>query len=98
MKAVAMSALCHKPTFRLYSITSSARPNSEGDTVRPNAFAVTLLGGAIAVLVAATALTLKITQPKVTLPRAALVASAQPVDPTILHAHRQRWRDEMPRP
>ena len=43
-----------------------------------------LLAGAIAVLVAATALALKITQPKVTLPRAAVAAPAQPVDPAIL--------------
>jgi len=57
-----------------------------------------LLGGAIALLVAATALMLKITQPKVTLPRAALAVTAQPVDPTILHAHRQQWRDEAPLP
>ena len=60
-----------------------------------------LLGGAIAVLVAATALTLKITQPKqpkVTLPRAALAAPVQPVDPAILHAHLQRFQDETPQP
>jgi hypothetical protein len=57
-----------------------------------------LLAVAIAVLVAATALTLRITQPKVTLPRAAVAATAQPVDPAILHAHRQRFRDEMPLP
>jgi hypothetical protein len=57
-----------------------------------------LLGGAIALLVAATALTLKITQPKVTLPRAALAVTAQPVDSTILHAHRQQWRDDAPLP
>jgi hypothetical protein len=50
------------------------------------------------VLVAAAALTLRITQPKVTLPRAAVAAPAQPVDPAILHAHRQRFRDEMPLP
>jgi hypothetical protein len=53
-----------------------------------------LLGGAIAVLVAATALTLKITQPKVTLPRAAVAASAQPLDPAILHGALQKLRDE----
>jgi hypothetical protein len=53
-----------------------------------------LLGGAIAVLVAATALTLKITQPNVTLPRAAVAASAQPLDPAILHAPLQKLRDE----
>ena len=53
-----------------------------------------LLGGAIAVLVAATALTLKITQPKVTLPRAAVAASAQPRDPAILHGALQKLRDE----
>jgi hypothetical protein len=61
---------------------------------------VILLGGAIAVLVAATALTLKITQPKltkITLPRAA-VASAQPLDPAILHGFLQRGRDEMALP
>ena len=57
-----------------------------------------LLGGAIALLVAATAFTLKITQPKVTLPRAALAVPAQPVDSAILHAHRQQFRDEMPLP
>jgi hypothetical protein len=38
-----------------------------------------LLGGAIAALVAATAFTLKITQPKVTLPHAAVVAPAVPI-------------------
>ena len=57
-----------------------------------------LLAVAIAVLVVATALTLRITQPKVTLPRAAVAAPAQPVDSAILHAHRQRFRDEMPLP
>jgi hypothetical protein len=41
--------------------------------------------GAIAMLVAATAFTLKITQPKVTLPRAAIAAPVQPVDAAILH-------------
>jgi hypothetical protein len=25
-------------------------------------------------------------------------AAAQPVDPAILHAHRQQWRDDMPLP
>jgi hypothetical protein len=49
-------------------------------------------------LVAATAFTLKITQPKVTLPRAAIAAPVQPVDPAILHVHRQHFRHEMPRP
>jgi hypothetical protein len=57
-----------------------------------------LLGGAIALLVAATALMLKITQPKVTLPRAALAVPAQPLDPAILHAHRQQWQDDAPLP
>ena len=60
-----------------------------------------LLAGAIAVLVAA-ALTLKITQPKVTLPRAAVAAPAQPVDPAILagplHGSLQRSRDVMALP
>ena len=55
---------------------------------------IILLGGAIAMLVAATALTLKITQPKVTLPRAAVAASAQPLDPAILHGGLQKLRDE----
>ena len=58
-----------------------------------------LLAGAIAVLVAATALALKITQPKLTLPRAAVAAPAQPVDPAILagplHGSLQRSRDVM---
>ena len=48
----------------------------------------------LAVLVAATALALKITQPKVTLPRAALSASAQPVDPAILHGALQKLQSE----
>ena len=55
---------------------------------------IILSGGAIAVLVAATAITLKITQPKVTLPRAALAASAQPVDPAILHGALQKLQSE----
>ena len=42
---------------------------------------IILSGGAIAVLVAATAITLKITQPKVTLPRAAVAAPVVPVHP-----------------
>jgi hypothetical protein len=56
-----------------------------------------LLGGAIAVLAAATALTLNITQPKlakITLPRAAVAASAQPLDPAILHGTLQKLRSE----
>jgi hypothetical protein len=53
-----------------------------------------LVGGTLAVIVAATAITLKITQPKVTLPRAAVAASAQPLDPTILHGALQKLRDE----
>jgi len=57
-----------------------------------------LLGVAIAMLVAATAFTLKITQPKVTLPRAAIAAPVQPVDAAILHVHRQHFRHQMPRP
>jgi hypothetical protein len=60
-----------------------------------------LLGGATAVLVATTALTLKITQPKLTkipLPRAAIAAPAQPLDPAILHGALQRSRDEMALP
>jgi hypothetical protein len=52
-----------------------------------------LLGGTLAIA-AATAITLKITQPKVTLPRAAVAASAQPLDPTILHGALQKLRDE----
>ena len=55
-----------------------------------------LLAGAIAVLVAATALTLKITQPtltKITLPRAT-VASAQPLDPAILHGALQKLQTD----
>jgi hypothetical protein len=44
--------------------------------------------------VAATALTLKITQPKVTLPRVALAAHAQPLDPAILHTHFQILQTE----
>jgi hypothetical protein len=36
----AMSALCHKRTWRIYSITSSARASSEGGTVKPSALAV----------------------------------------------------------
>jgi len=63
---------------------------------------IILSGGAIAVLVAATAITLKITQPKVTLPRAAVAAPAQPVDPAILagplHGSLQRSRDVMALP
>ena len=55
---------------------------------------IILSGGAIAVLVAATAITLKIIQPKVTLPRAALSASAQPVDPAILHGALQKLQSE----
>jgi hypothetical protein len=62
-----------------------------------------LLGGAIAMLVAAIALMLKITQPnvtlqRVTLPRAAVAASVQPVDPAMLHLQLQRSRDEMALP
>ena len=53
-----------------------------------------LLGGALAVIEAATAITLKITQPKLTLPRAAVAAAAQPVDPAILHGALQKLRDE----
>jgi hypothetical protein len=55
---------------------------------------VVLLGGALVVLVAATGLTLKVTQPKVTLPRAAVAAPIQPVDPAILHAQLQRLRSD----
>ena len=53
-----------------------------------------LLGAAIVVIMAVTAITLKITQPKVTLPRAAVAASAQPLDPAILHGAFQKLRDE----
>jgi hypothetical protein len=56
-----------------------------------------LLGGAIAVLVAATVLTLKITPAKLTkipLPPAAVAASAQPLDPAILHNALRKLRDE----
>jgi hypothetical protein len=53
-----------------------------------------LLGGALSVLVAATAFTLKITQPKVTMPRAALATPVQPVDPAILHTRFQKLRSD----
>jgi hypothetical protein len=56
---------------------------------------IILLGGAIAALVAAITLTLKITQPKVTVPRAALAAPAKPLDPAILGTHLQKMREEM---
>ena len=55
-----------------------------------------LLGGAIAVLVAATALTLKITQPKITLPRAAIAAPTGPIHPAPLSTPSQfnkPWQD-----
>jgi hypothetical protein len=54
------------------------------------------LGGAIAVLMAATALTLKITQPNVTLPRAAVAAPAGPIHPAPLSTPWQfnkPWQD-----
>ena len=63
-----------------------------------------LLGGAIVVLVAATALTLKITQPKVTLPRAAGAASTGPIHPAPLSTPRkfdkpwQNLREELALP
>jgi hypothetical protein len=63
-----------------------------------------LLGGAIAALVAATALTLKITQPKVTLPRAAVAAPVGPVHPAPestpwqFNKHWQDLREEMALP
>jgi hypothetical protein len=55
-----------------------------------------LLGGAIAALVAAAALTLKITQPKVTLPRAAVAAPTAPIHPAPLSTPGQfnkPWQD-----
>jgi hypothetical protein len=55
-----------------------------------------LLGGAIAVLVAATALTLKITQPKVTLPRAAVAApvgSIHPAPESTPWQFNKHWQD-----
>jgi hypothetical protein len=55
-----------------------------------------LLGGAIAALVTVTALTLKITQPKVTLPRAAVAAPAGPIHPAPLSTPWQfnkPWQD-----
>jgi hypothetical protein len=60
---------------------------------------IILLGGATAVLVAATALTLKTTQPKltkITLPRAAIAAPAGPIHPAPLSTPWQfnkPWQD-----
>jgi hypothetical protein len=51
--------------------------------------------GAVLAMLAVTALTLKLTQPKVTLPRAAVAAPpVQPIDPAILHTHFQKLRTE----
>ena len=63
-----------------------------------------LLGGVIAALMAASALTLKITQPKVTLPRAAGAASTGPIHPAPLSTPRkfdkpwQNLREELALP
>jgi hypothetical protein len=61
---------------------------------------IILLGGAIALLVAAGAFTLGFKLPKSAAAQhhAALAVSAQPVDSAIVHAHLQRFLDEMPRP
>jgi len=61
---------------------------------------IILLGGAIALLVAAGAFTLGFKLPKSAAAQhhAALTLPAQPVDSAIVHAHLQRFLDEMPRP
>jgi hypothetical protein len=49
-----------------------------------------VLGVALALLAAGTTVAFKLTQ------RPAL--AAQPLDPAILHVHRQQWRDDAPLP